>query len=158
MLSSRRPLRGQAINDDAKTEFLHALRGAVPGGWLYRRRIVGEVREHLDECVSDLEAGGLPHELATRQALDRIGGTDSIAEACRISRSERSPLWRRLAGVRIAWVAVAAMCSVTAWAAELPGTSGARSRAPTAGPAHVQRHGAQSRGTCPRQARRTGRR
>lgn len=144
----RPPWEEHPISVDARSEFLRALARALPGGWVARRRIVGEIKQHLEDCVAELEAEGLAEEVAAREAVARLGEVEAIADAFRVIRVKPPTSWRRLAGLRTAWVAVAAMSLVTAWAAELPQASGAKGTETSARfrPAQVSRHLTRTRG------------
>lgn len=96
---------------------------------LARRRLLSELVQHIDDSVAELEASGISSDEAIEEALRRLGDVDTIAAAVRATRSSRrSHRWaQRLRSP--AWVAVAAMSLVTAWAAELPQASGAKATA-----------------------------
>jgi hypothetical protein len=114
------------VIDDPREQFVSALRHALRGGPLRRRRVAREITAHLDDTVTELKAGGMEEPAAVQEALRRIGDVDTIASAFRAVRSET----RRRSRVRWlrspAWVAVGAMSLVTALAAELPQASGAK--------------------------------
>jgi hypothetical protein len=118
--------RGRQINGDPRAEFLDSLAGSLGGGWLQRRRLVSELEHHLEDCVADLKQAGVAEDAAIRDAIARLGDVDAIVGAVRASRSTRSPFWRSVARVPIAWIAVGAMSIVTLAAAELPQASGAK--------------------------------
>lgn len=85
-----------------------------------------EIGEHLDDLARELRAAGLSEAAAEEEALRRVGDASAIAEAFMTVRpATRGPSrfrWLRSP----AWIAVAAMSLVTAWAAELPQASGAK--------------------------------
>jgi hypothetical protein len=114
------------VIDDPRELFLGALKRELHCGPLRRRRVVREITAHLDDLVTELEAHGMAEPAAVQAALRRLGDVDTITSAFREVRPEP----RRRAGVRRlrspAWIAVAAMSLVTAWAAELPQVSGAK--------------------------------
>jgi hypothetical protein len=117
------------VSDDPRERFVSALARGLRCGPLRRRRVIREITAHLDDTVTELEAGGMPEDAAVQEALRRIGDVGSITSAFLEARPQR----RRLAvrGLRSpAWVAVGAMTLVTALAAELPPASGAKPRAP----------------------------
>jgi hypothetical protein len=100
--------------------------GSLGGGWLKRRRFVRELEHHLEDCVADLEAAGVPEDTAVRDAIARLGDVDTILSAVRATRSTRRLSWQRVARIPIAWIAVGAMSIVTLVAAELPQASSAK--------------------------------
>lgn len=116
---------------DQRERFLRTLKAELAGRPLARRRVLREIAAHFDDLVAELRATGLPERAATQEALRRLGDPEAIATAfsglhpsrtrCSRLRSLRSP----------AWIAVAAMSLVTAWAAELPPASGATSTRPS---------------------------
>jgi hypothetical protein len=114
------------INGDPKAEFLARVAGSMGGGRLERRRLVRELEHHLEDCVADLEGAGVPEDAAVRAAIARLGDVDAIVGAVRATRSTRSPSWRSVKRVPLAWIAVGAMSIVTLAAAELPQASGAK--------------------------------
>ena len=136
---------------DPRAEALAELRSALPLRGRARRRVVAELEQHLEDCVSELHAEGVGEADAIAEALSRLGEPEVIASEFRALRGDRGLSWRRVAAVPTAWAAVAAMSLVTLLAAELPQASGAK--APTAvpptpaAPAHylARRHSASSR-------------
>ena len=103
---------------------------------LERRRIVKELAAHLDDAVGEFRALGLSAGAALEQALRRLGDPAAIAAAFSAARVRRRA-WS--SGKRLrspAWIAVGAMSLVTAWAAELPQSSGAKPPASCASPLH----------------------
>jgi hypothetical protein len=118
------------VSDDPRERFLTALKRGLRCGPLKRRRVVREIRAHLDDTVGELEAGGMPESSAIQEALRRLGDVATIISAFREIQPERGRWsWaRRLRSP--AWVAVGAMSLVTVWAAELPQASGARPTTP----------------------------
>ena len=93
---------------------------------LARRRLVVELSAHLDESAAELRAAGMTGDDAAAEAVRRLGDPESVVAACRLAG--RHPRWN-LRGRRLrspAWLAVGAMSLVTAWAAELPQASGAK--------------------------------
>lgn len=137
-----------------RERFLRTLQEELACGRLTRRRVLREIAEHLDDLVADLRAAGVPADAAVDEALRRMGEPEVIASAFSNLRSS-TRTQRRIRALRSpAWVAVAAMSVVTAWAAELPPASGAKSAArPQAFTSH-----AATRSTVARHARRPERR
>ena len=112
-------------SSDPREQFLRALKSELPNRPFARRRVIREVAEHLDDLIAELRAAGVPEGAAAHRALQRLGDPETIATAFSGLRPER-PRWSRVRALRSpAWVAVAAMSLVTAWAAELPQASGA---------------------------------
>ena len=76
--------------------------------------------------MADLKQAGVAEDAAIRDAIARLGAVDAIVGAVRATRSTRAPVWRSVARVPIAWIAVGAMSIVTLAAVELPQASGAK--------------------------------
>jgi hypothetical protein len=127
------------VSDDPRERFVSALKRGLRCGPVRRRRLVREIRAHLDDLVTELEVSGMAEPLAVQEALRRLGDVGTITSAFREVRPQRG----RRSGVRWlrspAWVAVGAMSLVTAWAAELPQASGAKATTPAL-PAVHSRH------------------
>lgn len=119
------------MSDDPRDQFVKALRRALRCGPVRRRRVMREVRAHLDDTVTELEASGMDETEAVQEALRRLGEVATITSAFREARTRRrgAPRGRSLRSP--AWVAVGAMSLVTALAAELPQASGAKANAPS---------------------------
>jgi hypothetical protein len=126
------------VTDDPRERFLSALKRELCGGPLTRRRVLGEIAAHLDDIVSELEACGCSERAAVEEAVRRLGDVGMITTAFREVRSERRR-WSRVRSLRSpAWIAVAAMSLVTAWAAELPQASGAKATTQVLSATHPQ--------------------
>ena len=112
-------------NPDPRERFLRALKAELGCSALTRRRVLREIAEHVDDLVAELHAAGVPEGAAVQEALRRMGDPGTIARAFSEPRSDRRR-FSRLRSLRSpAWIAVAALSLVTAWAAELPQASGA---------------------------------
>jgi hypothetical protein len=111
---------------DPQADFLRSLRRSLPGGWLFRRRVICEIRQHLEDSIADTQAHGVPTEIAIRDALARLGEVELIAGSFHAAEADRLGFRRRLAALPTAWFAVIAMSGVTLWAIELPQASGAK--------------------------------
>jgi hypothetical protein len=111
---------------DPTRRFLRALSRELRWRPLIRRRLVGELAQHLEDSMAHLRSTGMSSDEAIREALRRLGDAESVAGSAKCMGAR--PRWDR--GVRRlrspAWVAVGAMSLVTAWAAELPQASGAK--------------------------------
>jgi hypothetical protein len=118
---------------DPQRCFLRAVARELRWRPLTRRRLLRELDEHLNDSVAHLQAAGLSPDQALREALARLGEVEAIVSSVR--SASLAGRWRR--SVRRlrspAWVAVGAMSLVTAWAAELPPASGAKTTASAAG-------------------------
>lgn len=113
------------MSDDPREPFVSALKRGLRCGPVRRRRLIREITAHLDDTVTELEAGGMPEDDAVHEAMRRLGDVGTITSAFGEIRRGR----RRAARLRSpAWVAVGAMSLVTALAAELPQASGAKPR------------------------------
>jgi len=114
------------VSDDPRERLVSDLKRGLRCGPLKRRRALREIRAHLDDTVTELEARGMGEPAAVQEALRRLGDVGTITSAFR----EVRPMRRRWTAVRRlrspAWVVVGAMSLVTAWAAELPQASGAK--------------------------------
>lgn len=114
---------------DPREAFLRALKLELRCARSVRRRVLREIADHLDDLVAELRASGFSELAAVQQALRRMGDPTKITTAF----VEQRPDKLRRSGVRSlrspAWIAVAAMSLVTAWAAELPQASGAKATA-----------------------------
>lgn len=110
---------------DPREAFLSDLRRELRWRPVTRRRVIREIGEHFDDLVAELQASGLSEDAAPHEAGRRIGDPVAIAAAYRSPRPSR----RRRGSP--AWIAVAAMSLVTAWATELPQASGAKATART---------------------------
>jgi hypothetical protein len=109
---------------DPREQFLNGLTAQLRCGPFARRRIVKELAHHIDDEVADLHSSGLSIDEAVEAALLRLGDPESIAAGF---RAAHAPSRRFNARRSPAWIAVGAMTLVTAWAAELPQASGAKS-------------------------------
>jgi hypothetical protein len=118
-----------------------------------RRRILIELDDHIDDAVDDLRSSGLPREEAMEEALKRFGDAQSLANAFAAARTRSAGSSRLRGRHSLAWIAVAAMSVVTAWAAELPQASGAKPPAKVLAPAS-RRVGPAKHPTIRRQVRR----
>jgi HAAS len=114
------------VSDDPRDRFLSALGRELRGGPLTRRRFLREIAAHLDDSVAELEAHGRSERAAVEEALRRLGDVSTITRAFREIRPNRRRRSRMRALRSPAWITVAAMSLVTAWAAELPPASGAK--------------------------------
>jgi hypothetical protein len=124
---------------DPRKRVLKAVAGELRVGPLARRRILTELADHIDDAVDDLRGTGTPREQAIEEAVRRLGDPQAIADAFAAAHT-RAPAWSRLRGRRsLAWIAAAAMSVVTAWAAELPQTSGAKPPVKVSAPATQRR-------------------
>lgn len=124
--------------DDPRRRFLDALKRELCGGPLTRRRVLSEIAAHLDDAVAELEACGHSEHAAVEEALRRLGDVGMITTAFREARPERRR-WSTVRSLRSpAWIAVAAMSLVTAWAADLPQASGAKATTRTLSSTHSQ--------------------
>jgi len=122
---------------DPRDQFLRTLKGELGGRPWTRRRALREIAEHLDDLVTELLLAGVPEGDAVQEALRRMGHPATIATAFSELQPDRSR-WSKLRSLRSpAWIAVAAMSLVTAWAAELPQASGAQGTVGTPRPARV---------------------
>lgn len=119
------------ISGDPREQFLNRLAAQLRCGPFARRRIVKELAHHIDDEVADLYSSGLSTDEAVEAALLRLGDPENIAAGF---RAARAPSRRFNARRSPAWIAVAAMTLVTAWAAELPQASGAESTTRLAAP------------------------
>ena len=129
------------MTDDPRRRFLSALKRQLRCGWLTRRRVLREIAGHLDDLVAELEARGRSEGEAVEEALRRLGDVEMITSAFLEVRPERRR-WSAVRSLRSpAWIAVAAMSVVTAWAAELPQASGAKATPRALSPGHVVRPG-----------------
>jgi hypothetical protein len=116
----------RVISGDPRKRVLKAVAGDLRVGPLARRRILAELADHIDDAVDDLRGTGIPLEEAVEEAVRRLGDARAIADAFAVAHT-RAPHWSGLRTRRsLAWIAAAAMSVVTAWAAELPQTSGAK--------------------------------
>ena len=108
-------MSGGSIHDH-----LRELRGRVAGGPLRRRRILGEVRAHLEDAASEEERAGHTRDEAERIAVERFG----------VPFAER----QRRSMTRVAVPAVAAVIAVAGLIVAVQGR-GAGSRPQAHGPA-----------------------
>jgi hypothetical protein len=99
---------------------------SLGGGWWQRRRFVDELEHHLEDCVAELRAAGVPEDVAVRDAMARLGDADTIVDAVRSTGSTPRLSRQRVARIPVAWIAVGAMSIVTLVAAELPQASSAK--------------------------------
>lgn len=120
--------RALVSSGDPRERFLRAVARELRCRPLMRRRVCQELAAHLDDDVAELRALGLPRAAALQEALRRLGDPETIAAAFSVTRSRRARWWRAGRLRSPAWIAVGAMTLVTAWAAELPQASGAKSR------------------------------
>jgi len=124
------------VSDDPRERFLNDLKRELRRGPLTRRRAVREITAHLDDAVNELMATGMTETAALAEALRRLGDVGTITSAFHELRPQRGRRWG-VRGLRSpAWVAVGAMSLVTALAAELPQTSGARAKTPVPAAVH----------------------
>ncbi|MCI0384048.1 permease prefix domain 1-containing protein [Streptomyces sp. CNQ085] len=63
-------------------EYAEALASALRGPARVRARLVAEMRDGLAETVAAYAAGGLPHELAVRQAVREFGTVAEVVPSC----------------------------------------------------------------------------
>lgn len=124
------------MTDDPRERFLSALKRELRGGPLLRRRFLREIAAHLDDTVAELEAHGRSERAAVEEALGRLGDVSTITNAFREVRPNRRRRSRMRSLRSPAWIAVAAMSLVTAWAAELPQASGAKATTRALGSTH----------------------
>ncbi len=82
--------------------YVEELRACLKGPWLHRRRTLAEVREHLSDVATELEAGGIGREQAERRAIERFGDVAATAELLSAPRHRR----RRVLGSAAVVVAV----------------------------------------------------
>jgi hypothetical protein len=61
------------VSDGPIHRHLRRLRGRVPGGPLRRRRILAELRAHLEDAADEEQQAGRPREDAERVAVERFG-------------------------------------------------------------------------------------
>lgn len=61
------------MTDGPIQRYLHELRGRVPGGPLRRRRVLGELRAHLEDAAEKEQEAGRTREEAERLAVERFG-------------------------------------------------------------------------------------
>ena len=61
------------MSDGPIHSYLHELRGRVPGGPLRRRRVLGEIRAHLEDAAEKEQEAGRTREEAERLAVERFG-------------------------------------------------------------------------------------
>lgn len=113
-------------NGDPRQSVLDALAAELRCGPRARRRILIELADHIDDAVDNLRGAGMPQDEAMREAVQRLGDPQSIANAFADSWAETGRLSRLRSRRSLAWVAVAAMSVVMACAAELPQASGAK--------------------------------
>src|SRR5579859_6479371 len=132
--------RAPVTSVDPKRPLLRALSRELRWRPLARRRLVSELAAHLEDSAADLRSAGWPADNAEAEAARRLGDPETVAAAFQAART--GP-WSRARGLRSpAWIAAGAMTLVTAWAAEVPQASGAKT---TASAAHARRAAADSR-------------
>jgi hypothetical protein len=97
---------------------LRELRGRVPGGPLRRRRILGELRAHLEDAAQEEQRSGRTHEQAEQIAVERFG----------MPFEERAPR-------RAAWIAAPVVaCVIVAAVAAVLSQGGGAGRPQARGP------------------------
>jgi hypothetical protein len=111
---------------DPERQLLRAMSRELRWRPLTRRRLLVELAAHLEDSAADLRADGCSADEAAGEAARRLGEPELVAASF---RSLRSDGWRKLPARRLrspAWIAAGAMSVVTAWAAEVPQASGAK--------------------------------
>lgn len=121
---------------DPRRQLLRALSRELRWRPLARRRLMIELAAHLEDSAADLRAAGCSPDEAATEAARRLGDPEMVATAFRLlcPGARRKVTARRLRSP--AWIAAGAMSLVTAWAAEVPQASGAKT---TSSAAHAQR-------------------
>jgi hypothetical protein len=126
---------------DPRERMLRTLKGQLRGGPRVRRRVLREIAAHFDDLVAELRAAGVSDATAVQEALRRLGDPEAIATAFAEPRSGPGRRSRVRSLRSPAWIAVAAMSAVTAWAAELPQASGAKATTRAASALHTRHLG-----------------
>jgi negative regulator of sigma E activity len=91
------------VSDGPIHSYLRELRSRVPGGPLRRRRVLGELRAHLEDAAEKEQKAGRTHEEAERLAVERFG----------VPFADRQRRWAtRIAPPVVAGVIVAAAVAV----------------------------------------------
>jgi hypothetical protein len=109
-------------------EYLSALSG-LPGASL-DRRLLAELRDHLQDATAANLAAGLSTAVATRRALEALGPPAALAEAWESRRRRRRQQQRLRLGLVIAAAAAATILAAAQYADGR--------RPPTAGPSGCQ--------------------
>jgi hypothetical protein len=117
--------------------YVRELSAGLSGPWRDRRRLLAELRQHVDEAVAAEVAAGSPAGAAEHLALERLGPQDALVEAWSARCSRVRARRRGRAALLAAAVATAGLLGVAQHADGRGGT-----QAPVAHPcpaAHAQR-------------------
>src|SRR5579863_9633190 len=60
--------------------YLHDLERQLEGSRRARKRLLAEIRDHLEDAVVTQRATGVPPERAEQQALEQLGAPQTVAE------------------------------------------------------------------------------
>jgi hypothetical protein len=136
-------------------EFLDALARELRVGWRYRRRVIAELADHLDEAVERERRLGAGAEEAERVAIRRLGAVGVVADRLVAARREAVALARERALGTLVTIVAALVVACASVARAATGDSdahlGVEAAAAIAGAVAVLLTDA-----CPRASRRVG--
>ena len=105
---------------NAITDYLASLSGQLPRSG--RRRILAEVRAHLQEAADAGSRRGVDADRAARLAVERFGPPERVAIQFKAVRPRPRALLQRATAVMLAGATMATLGTATVWAIE-PGTT-----------------------------------
>lgn len=123
---SSRSRKELPISPDPRSDFLRALGRALPGNWFARRRVLTEIRHHLEDSIGEGRAEGLPDDVAIGRALGRLGDVETIADSFRATPVRTRSFWKAISVVPTAWIAAGAMAVASLVLVDLAPASGAK--------------------------------
>ncbi|MCZ7525901.1 MAG: permease prefix domain 1-containing protein [Acidimicrobiia bacterium] len=78
--------------------YVEEVRRHLPMTGAYRKRILEELRDHLEDAASELESDGMTAHAATQEAIASLGSATQVARRFRAAATGRTRLLAALAG------------------------------------------------------------